>query len=51
VDVKESGAGYVTRVAVREEFIGRYPAQHVGARVHIERWIPSEDLAEMNQHR
>lgn len=49
-NVKESGAGYVTRFAVREELIARYPVQQVGARIHTEHWIPAEDLAELNRN-
>src|ERR1044071_8666048 len=49
-NVKESGAGYVTRFAVREEFIARYPVQQVGARVHTEHWIPAEELPDLNRN-
>jgi len=49
-NVTESGAGYVTRFGIREEFISRYPVQQVGARVHTEHWIPAEDLAELNRN-
>lgn len=47
-NVKESGAGFVTRFAVREDFIARYPVQQVGARSHTEHWIPAEELPELN---
>lgn len=49
-NVKENGAGYVTRFAVREELIARYPVQQVGARIHTEYWIPAEELAELNRN-
>ena len=49
-NVDASGAGYVTRFAVRTEFAARYPAQTVGGSVHKELWIPAEDLAEMNRN-
>ena len=49
-NVKESGAGYVTRFSVREEFISRFPVQQVGARLHTEHWIPAEDLPELNRN-
>ena len=49
-NVPDSGAGYVTRFAVRAKFLARYPQQQVGASVHLELWIPAEDLAEMNQN-
>lgn len=49
-NVKESGAGYVTRFAVREDFIVRFPVQQVGARIHTEHWIPAEELADLNRN-
>lgn len=49
-NVQENGGGYVTRFAVSEEFISRYPVQQVGARLHTEHWIPAEDLAELNRN-
>ena len=49
-NVDASGAGYVTRFAVRKEFTDRYPAQTVGGSVHKELWIPAEDLEELNRN-
>jgi hypothetical protein len=49
-NVKDSGAGYVTRFAVWKEFADRFPIRTVGGSVHKELWIPAEDLAEMNRH-
>jgi hypothetical protein len=49
-NVPDSGAGYVTRFAVKREFIARYPVKTVGGSVHQELWIPAEDLAEMNRN-
>lgn len=49
-NVRDSGAGYVTRFAVRYEFLARYAVQTVGATVHQELWIPAEELAEMNRN-
>src|SRR5438132_5852887 len=45
-NVKASGAGYVTRFAIRAGFAARYPAKTVGSSVHKELWIPAEELAE-----
>ena len=45
-----SGAGYVTRFALRKDFAAKYTVQTVGASVHKELWIPAEDLDEMNQN-
>src|SRR6266567_7264123 len=46
-NVPASGAGYVTRFAVRKDFAALYAEQKVGALVHRELWIPAEHLAEM----
>lgn len=48
-NVRENGGGYVTRFAVREDFIAKYPVQQVGARIHTEYWIPAEELADFNR--
>ena len=49
-NVSASRAGYVTRFAVRKEFVARYPVQRVGNAIHRELWIPVEDLGEMNRN-
>jgi hypothetical protein len=47
-NVRPSGAGYVTRFAVREDALARYPVQQVGARIHTEHWIPAGELPAFN---
>lgn len=49
-NVPASGAGYVTRFAVRKDFVAKYPPRTVGASMHKELWIPAEDLDEMNRN-
>jgi hypothetical protein len=49
-NVKESGAGYVTRFAVDADFVARYPVQIVGNSMHKELWVPAEELDEFNRH-
>jgi hypothetical protein len=49
-NVRENGAGFVTRFAVNTEFLKRYPVQQVGASIHQELWVPAEDLDEFNRH-
>ncbi len=49
-NVPAGGSGYVTRFAVRKEFLARYREQQVGASIHREVWIPAEELAEMNRN-
>lgn len=40
--------GYVTRFAVRREFLERYEVQQVGDRECLEYWIPADELEEFN---
>ena len=49
-NVSASGVGYVTRFALKNAFVARYPIQKVGGSIHEELWIPAEDLAEMNRN-
>lgn len=49
-NVSSSGAGYVTRFALRKEFADRYRPRQVGAAIHQELWIPAEELGEMNRN-
>jgi hypothetical protein len=49
-NVEASGAGYVTRFAVKKEFLARFPEQQVGTTIHRELWIPADALAELNQN-
>jgi len=48
-NVPASGSGFVTRFAVRKDFIERYDVQDAGGRAHLEYWIPAEDLNAFNQ--
>jgi hypothetical protein len=45
-----SGVGYVTRFAVRRDFVERYEIQQVGGRTILEYWIPAEDLEVFNDN-
>ena len=49
-NVRDSGAGFVTRFAVGSEFIARYPVQTVGGAECTELWVPAEELDEFNRH-
>jgi hypothetical protein len=49
-NVKQSGAGYVTRFKVRKEFMERYQVQQVGGSYHTEWWIPAEELETLNDN-
>lgn len=42
--------GYVTRFAVRADFLQRYEVQLAGGRAHQEYWIPAEELPLFNEN-
>lgn len=46
----DSRVGYVTRFAVRKEFLRGYQIQTVGGSNHQEYWIPAEELAGFNEN-
>ena len=47
-NVHRSGKGFVTRFAVRKDFLDAYTVREVGGRSHREYWIPAEDLDAFN---
>jgi hypothetical protein len=47
-NVPASGSGFVTRFRVRRDFLDEYAVQQVGGQVHLEYWIPAEDLPGLN---
>jgi hypothetical protein len=49
-NVKESGAGYVTRFAVRSDYLAKFKVETVGSRVHRELWVSAEELDEFNRN-
>lgn len=49
-NVPASGAGFVTRFAVRKAFMDRYAIHQVGGAHHTEWWVPAEDLEALNDN-
>jgi len=47
-NVPASGSGFVTRFAVRRDFLANYRVEQAGGRAHEEYWIPAEDLDDFN---
>jgi len=47
-NVRDSGAGFVTRFEVLADFLSRYVVQDAGGSAHREYWIPAEDLPAFN---
>jgi hypothetical protein len=46
----QSSVGYVTRFAVKTKYLSRFTVQKVGGLLHLEYWIPAENLSEFNQN-
>jgi hypothetical protein len=42
--------GYVTRFAIKTEFLAGYEVQKVGGEHHLEYWIPAAELDAFNDH-
>jgi len=49
-NVKENGAGFVTKFEVDAYYLSRFTVQKVGSAIHTEYWIPAEDLPDFNQN-
>ena len=47
-NVRDYGAGYITRFRVRADFAAKYPVQIVGDSTCQELWVPAEELPEFN---
>lgn len=45
-----SRVGYMTRFAVKAEYLAQYQVRKVGGVRHLEYWIPAEKLEEFNQN-
>jgi hypothetical protein len=49
-NVPAYGVGYVTRFAVKSDYLSKYKVQNVGGQIHNELWIPAEELEEFNSN-
>jgi hypothetical protein len=47
-NVKASGVGYVTKFAVRSDYLAKHEVHEAGGRALCEYWIPAEELDEFN---
>ena len=47
-NVRDYGAGYVTRFHVRKDHVAKYPVQIVGDSTCQELWVPAEELPDFN---
>jgi hypothetical protein len=49
-NARNGNTGYVTRFQVRANYISRYKVHQVGGSIHLEYWIPAEELEEFNRN-
>src|SRR6185295_8328947 len=49
-NAKHDGGGYVTRFEIDADFVRRYPMQTVGGSIHLELWVPADELPEFNRN-
>lgn len=47
-NARDGKHGYVTRFAIRADFLAAYEVHTVGSRLHQEYWIPAADLPAFN---
>ena len=49
-NVPAYGVGYVTRFAVRKDYLSKFKIENVGGLIHNELWIPADKLEEFNNN-
>ena len=49
-NVKKSGAGFVMRFEVDEDFISQFPKRNARSDIYSEVWVPAAQLIQLNQH-
>ena len=49
-NVPAYGVGYVTKFAVKTEYLKKFKIENVGGEIHNELWIPSEEINEFNSN-
>ena len=49
-NVKSSGSGFVTKFQIEKNFIEKFEIHKVGSQIHLELWVPADELDEFNKH-
>ena len=49
-NVAASGSGFVTKFAVKTDYLKQFEVHNVGGHIHNELWIPAEQLDEFNNN-
>jgi hypothetical protein len=49
-NVAASGSGFVTKFAVKTEYLKKFKVENVGGQIYNELWVPAEELEEFNNN-
>jgi hypothetical protein len=49
-NVPASGSGFVTKFAVKKDYLKKFHIQTVGGPINKELWVPAEELEEFNEN-
>ncbi len=49
-NVPAYGVSYVTRFAVKADYLKKFKVENVGGNIHNELWVPAEELEEFNSN-
>lgn len=49
-NVPASSSGFVTKFAVKSDYLKKFEIQNVGGPIHNELWVPDEELEEFNDN-
>lgn len=49
-NVPAYGVGYVTRFAVKTDYLTKFKVENVGGQIHNELWVPAEELEGFNSN-
>jgi hypothetical protein len=49
-NVPAYGSGFVTKFAIKTDYISKYETHNVGGDIHNELWVAAEDLDEFNKN-
>lgn len=49
-NVPAYGIGYVTRFAMKSDYLRKFKVENVGGSIHNELWVPAEELDEFNSN-
>ncbi|MFT5779440.1 MAG: hypothetical protein ACI837_002398 [Crocinitomicaceae bacterium] len=49
-NVPAYGVGYVTKFAVKSDYLNKFKVENVGGSIHNELWVPAEELEEFNDN-